>query len=100
MRKRKKRLYVNWIKNSYLLLKSRLSQSEKRTLMHLVTLDQKNEVYELSNYDSCKTLIKIGYKLEMKMDYIHRTNPSDSDEMNELKYWNQCIGKVIRKYSM
>jgi hypothetical protein len=91
---------LKWINNILLLFRSLLSKDEKRLLERAMNLYKKENGYKISNYHECGRFVKIGYKLDDRMDYLYKKGELHSDEYENTKYKSQCINVIIKDYSL
>ncbi len=91
---------MKWINNIFLLFRSLLSKDEKRLLERAMNLYKENNGYKISNYHECGRFVKIGYKLDDRMDYLCKKGKLHSDEYVNTKYKSQCIHVIIKEYSL
>jgi len=91
---------LKWINNIFLLFGSLLSRDEKRLLERAISLNKEGNGYKISNYNECKRLVKIGYKLVDRMDYLFKKEKLHSDVYENTKYKYQCINVIIKEYSL
>jgi len=95
-----KEITMKWINNMILLFRSLLSKDEKRLLERAVNLYKTDNGYKISNYDECRSFVKIGYKLDERMEYLSNKGKLDSDDYENTKYKYKCIHVIIKEYSM
>lgn len=88
------------IVNIFLLYKSFLTVNEKRHLTRAMNVQKNGDEYYFSSYNECRIFVKISHKLNYKKDYLYRLGKDKSDEYEEIKYTNECIGLMIKKYSL
>lgn len=91
---------MKWIKDMILLFRSLLSKEEKRLLERVIKLYNDGADYKISNYDECKRLVEIGYKLDAKMSYLYSKGKMQSDEYEAVKYKEQCISEMIKAFAL
>ena len=91
---------MKWINNIILFFRCLLSKDEKRLLERAMNKTKDGNGYKLSNYNECRRLVKIGYKLKDRMDYLYKKGQLHSDEYKNTKYKYQCINVIIREYSL
>lgn len=91
---------MNWIKNMILLFRSLLSKEEKRLLERAINSYKEGIDYKIRNYDECKKFVKIGYKLDERMDYLCKKGKLHSDEYEDAKYKDQYVSVIIKEFSL
>lgn len=83
-----------------LFFRSLLSKDEKRLLERTINKYKEGNGYKLSNYNECRRLVEVGYKLEDRMDYLCKKGQLQSDEYKNTRNKYQCINVLIREYSL
>jgi len=91
---------MEWINNMILFFRSLLNKNEKRLLKRAINLCKAGNGYKISNYTECRSFVKIGYKLDERMEYLSNKGKLDSDDYENTKYQYQCIHLIIKEYSM
>lgn len=83
-----------------LLFRSLLSKEEKRLLERVNNMNKDGKDYSICNYDECKLFVKIGYKLEDRMDYLCSRGKLHSDEYEDIKSKCKYINVIIKEFSL
>lgn len=73
---------------------------EKKLLARAMHMQKNEEGYYFNSYHECRAFVKISHKLSFRMDYLYRIGKIKSDEYEALKYKNECIGLMIKKYAL
>jgi len=91
---------MKWINNMILLFRSLLNRNEKRLLERAINMYKAGNGYKISNYNECRSFVKIGYKLEDRMEYLGNKGKLDSADYENTKYKYQCVNVIIKEYSL
>lgn len=91
---------MEWIKNIFLFIKSRLNTAEKKLIQGAFQKYKKDNSYQISNYETCRSFINIAHKLDLRMDYLIRRDKKETALYKELEDQQDFIRQIIKDYAL